>query len=132
MFFQSKAQKRSAELNRAEQLLADWQFSIVSEGTLWIRPTGSRLCVDELASFLGRLRSAFAGDGLSEIVFDFGDLEFVGPNWTVAFALLMEFARSVQANCRVESLNGQPAAAASLYYRNRELMKLVKVGSRAA
>ncbi len=132
MFFQSIAKKRSAELKQAEQVLADWQFSIVAEATLRIQPNGARLCVEKLAALLGRLRPAVAGDGLNEIVFDLGEVDFVGPNWTVAFALLMEFARGVKANCRIESLNGQPAAAASLYYRNRELMDLVRAGSRAA
>ena len=93
MFFQNNAKKRSAELKQAEQVLANWQFSIVAEATLRIQPTGARLCVEKLAALLGRLRPAVAGDGLNEIVFDLGEVDFVGPNWTVAFALLMEFAR---------------------------------------
>ena len=94
-------------------------------GTLHVQPLAATLTTAELAEIIGCLSRASATEGLKEIVFDLRHVEVIGPQWTVVLAMLIDFARRLDAKCKLISLNEQPAAAASLYRRSAELMKLI-------
>ncbi|MFQ5424990.1 MAG: hypothetical protein ACE5F9_13565 [Phycisphaerae bacterium] len=119
-------------LARADQLLARWRFAASVHGRLWVQPVSRLLSAAELVTFLKRIQRADSSVRFREVVFDLSEVETIGPQWTLVLALLVDFARRVEARCKVVSLHGQPAAAAALYRRNRELMSLIDFSDRAA
>lgn len=132
MRFSRRNRKLDEALDNAEQIMARWSFAIEAGGVLAIRPTGHALAAAELSDFLQRVSAACRNEMVDEVVFDLSEVEVIGPQWTLVLALLIDFARNVDARCRVVALQGQPAAAASLYRRNRELMGLIEFKSLAA
>ncbi len=132
MRFTHTARKQRIILASAEQLLARWRFAASADGRLWVQPAGRRLSAADLVTFLQRIRRADSSVRFREVVFDLSEVESIGPQWTLVLALLMDFARRVEARCTIVSLHGQPAAAAALYHHNRELMSLIEFGDRAA
>lgn len=131
MFFNSTDKTTEATPDSSDNLLNTCEFTVSTDGFLRIRPLGAVLTIDRLAKIIGRLCDS---DGLmdwKDIVFDLGLVEVIGPRWTVLLAMIINFARSVTARCRLVSLNGQPAAAAALYRHNTELRELIASGNEA-
>ncbi len=102
-----------------------WRFKASTAGSLRIQPAGPTLSHEELAWLLDRLQRRHADAGVEEIVFDLSRVEAIGPQWTLVLALLIGFARSVKARCRVVSLHGQPANVVQLYRRNHDVALLL-------
>lgn len=115
-----------APTSQSEQALGRCRFA-VSTGSLRVQPAGPRLSSEDTARLLGQLRGWQARGDLKEVVFDLSQIETIGPQWTVVLALLIGFARSIKARCRIVSLHGQPAAVVGLYRRNRDVALLVEV-----
>lgn len=115
-----------APTSQLEQPLGRWRFA-VSAGSLRVQPMGPTLSPENTARLLGQLRRRHARGDLKEVVFDLSQIETIGPQWTVVLALLIGFARSTKACCRIVSLHGQPAAVVGLYRRNRDVALLVEV-----
>lgn len=122
--FSSKT-KTPATIDETCKILSVCQLVACDSGTLHVQPLAATLSTAELAEIIRCLSRASVTDGLQEIVFDLRHVKLIGPQWTIVLAMLIQFARCFAAKCRLVSLNEQPAAAASLYRRNSELMKLI-------
>lgn len=114
---------------RSLKLFLSWseRFCLVAhdDGSLHIRPLAATLEFGELHNLLDCLcLSATFGD-VREVVFDLSLVSNLGPNSTLIWAMLMSFARQARITCRLKGLSGGPAAVASMYRRNRELMALL-------
>ncbi len=109
----------------AVRTLQRWRLAASENGLLWIRPAGPTLDRAELAGFLHLLEEACAHGGTRRIVFDFAELEFIGPRWTLVLAELLDFARKATARCALVSVRGQPAAVTALYRMNRDVAALL-------
>lgn len=112
-------------MDSAVRTLQRWRFAGSKDGLLWIRPAGPALEPGELAGFLQLLEDACARGCTHHIVFDFAELEFIGPQWTLVLAELLDFARKVPARCALVSVRGQPAAVTALYRKNRDVAALL-------
>ena len=122
--FLSSHQPRTTPTDTSD-LLTTCLLVASDDGVLQVRPLESTLTGAELAAILRSLSSSDVADGLKEVVFDLRNVDLIGPQWTVVLAMMIDFARRLAAKCRLVSLKGQPAAAASLYRRNAELMRLI-------
>lgn len=109
----------------AVRTLRRWRLAASKNGLLWIRPAGPTLDQGELAGFLDLLKDACALGCTRRVVFDFAELEFIGPQWTLVLAELLDFARRVPARCALVSVRGQPAAVTALYRMNRDVAALL-------
>jgi len=112
-------------VEEAERILRRWQYSVAADGGLQIHPTGPRLQTEELGGFLRLLTDVFASEPPREIVFDMSAVRYLGPNWTLALAMFIDFAQSVGAPCRIDGARGQPAAAAAMYHRSPQVRALL-------
>ena len=98
---------------------------VCEDGTLHVRSLAATLEAAELCVLLDCLTLAGVSEGLTEIVFDLSGVSMLGPNSTLIWAMILNFARQAHRPCRLAGLRAQPAAAASMYRRNRELMNLI-------
>jgi len=112
-------------IHRALHLLERWRFAVASDGFLWIQPAGPTLCHEDVARFLRLLQDVYDPESTREIVFDFGQVELLGPQWTLVLAHLLEFAGRVRPRVSVVSAHGQPAEVARLYRRSDAVCSLV-------
>jgi len=112
-------------VEEAERLLRRWEYGVRADGGLWIHPAGPVLETRELGTFLRLLADIFAEDAPAEVVFDLSAIEYLGPRWTVALAMFIDFAQRVNAPCRIAGIEGQPAAVASLYHRSPQVRALL-------
>ena len=103
-----------------------WAIIVSSEGVLRLRPLGPSLTYEELQTAVERLVAAKTGASMREVVFDFGSIQTLEAPWTAVFALLIHFARRSSSRCRINGLSGQPARAATLLQRSKELRALMK------
>ena len=125
MFLASQRKTASPEPAELQELFSQCEFIISADGALLIRLHNGTLTSEHLADIIELLGSSEVCEGLEEVVFDFREVIEVGPQWTLPFAMLIEFARRVDARCRLVELMGQPAAAANLYRRNADLGRLL-------
>ncbi|MCB9855041.1 MAG: hypothetical protein H6818_05080 [Phycisphaerales bacterium] len=109
----------------AERTLNRWKYAVAENGGLWIRPSGPRLNTKELGGFLRLLTDVFAEDPPTEIVFNMSAVKYLGPNWTLALALFIDFAQRLNVPCHIDGIHGQPAAVANLYNRSPQVRALV-------
>lgn len=109
----------------AERTLNRWKYAVDENGGLWIRPAGPRLNTNELGSFLRLLTDVFAEDPPTEVVFNMSAVKYLGPNWTLALALFIDFAQRLNVPCHIDGVEGQPAAVANLYNRSPQVRALV-------
>lgn len=109
----------------AERVLTRWRYAVSESGGLWIRPEGPRLNTKELSGFLRLLTDVFADDPPTEVVFNLSAVRYLGPNWTLALALLINFAQRLNVPCQIDGARGQPAAVAALYVRSPQVRALV-------
>jgi anti-anti-sigma regulatory factor len=117
--------KRRTTTDDSCKILSVCHLVACDNGTLHLQPLSATLTTAELAEIIRCLSRVSVTENLKEIVFDLRHVEVIGPQWTVVLAMLIDFARRLDAKCRLISLNEQPAAAASLYRRSAELMKLI-------
>jgi hypothetical protein len=96
-------------------LLKKWQISASSTGLLWVKPLGTKLSPEELASFLTLLSRTCERDMPRAILFDFNEVEIVGGQWTVIESLMNDCARTLEARCRIVSAPRRPISAFLLY-----------------
>lgn len=92
--------------------------------TLQIKIEAEILTAANLRTTLDAARAALATKNAQTVIFDFSDVKQIGPQWTVVWAMIINFGRELCVACRVESLAGQPAATASLFRRSREITSL--------
>ncbi|HUN82663.1 MAG TPA: hypothetical protein VMV81_14255, partial [Phycisphaerae bacterium] len=83
------------------------------DGTLHVRSLAATLEAAELCVLLDCLTLAGVSEGLTEIVFDLSGVSMLGPNSTLIWAMILNFARHAHRPCRLAGLRAQPAAAAS-------------------
>jgi len=93
--------------------------------TLRIKLEVEILTVANLRMALDAACKALAATRVQTVVFDFNGVKQIGPQWTVVWAMIIDFARGLRAECHVESLSGQPAATASLFRRSREMTSMI-------
>lgn len=117
--------KLSRIVEDAERVLNRWRYAVSENGGLWIRPAGPRLSTKELSGFLRLLKDVFAADPPTEVVFNMNEVRFLGPNWTLALAMFIDFAQQLGVPCHIDGVQGQPAAAASLYNRSPQVRALI-------
>ncbi len=96
------------------------QFRAHTSGAMHVFFPGPSLGVREVDDMISALQQAIAAAAPTEIVFDFSDVEMIGPQWTLVLAFLVRFAQAVRVKCLMVSLRGQPAAVVSLYRRKCE------------
>jgi len=119
-------------LGRAEALLGRWRYSLTSRGALCIEPVGPELAAEEIGGFLRLLLDVFSAEPPTEVIFDLGQVEHLGPSWTLVLAMMIDFAQKIDAPCSIAGVHGQPAAAASLYNRSPMVAQLLTTDSRAS
>ena len=125
MRWRRTARNPEPTVDEAERLLGRWRLTVSSAGSLWVQPVGPTLRHEELAKLIERLRGSSGNGGVKEIVFDLRRVETIETPWTLVLALLIGFARSTGARCRIVSLHGQPAAVVGLYRCNCDVASLV-------
>lgn len=101
-----------------------WRFA-VSGGLVRIQPIGPTLTPAETVELIECVRRGYGDTELKEIVFDLAQVKTIGPQWTLVLGLLISFACSVKAHCRVISLHEQPANVVGLYRRVCKVAGLV-------
>ena len=119
-------------LSNAEALLGRWHFSLTTRGALLIEPAGPDLAAEEIGGFLRLLLDVFAAEPPTEVIFDLGQVEQLGPSWTLVLAMLIDFAQKIDAPCSIAGVHGQPAAAASLYNQSPMVARLLAANQRAS
>lgn len=92
---------------------------------LRIKPEAEILTSDAMRTIIEDARRSGRTATAQVVIFDFSNVKQIGPQWTVVWAMIIDFARSLNATCRVESLTGQPAATAALFRRSRELTNMI-------
>lgn len=97
---------------------------IAGDGLLRIQAMDAELRSADLHALLTSVTCAGL-DGWSRIEIDFSCVRGIGAQWSLVWAMIMDFARKVRGNCRLIGLQGEPAAMASMYRCNRELMSLL-------
>jgi len=112
-------------VENAERTLNRWKYAVAENGGLWIRPAGPRLNTKELGAFLRLLTDVFADEPPTEVVFNMDAVNYLGPNWTLALAMFIDFARQLGVPCHFDGIHGQPAAVADLYNRSPQVRALV-------
>lgn len=124
MRFERHERKMRRIIEEAEHLLDRWAFVFAEDGSLRIRPEGPTLEARELAGFLRLLADVFKDAPPRRVVFDLGQVQYIGPRWTEVLALFIDFAERLPGRCRITSVHDQPAAAAGLYRQSRVLSEL--------
>jgi|GEM_PF-1749563 len=132
MWRRASESESSQILGRAEALLGRWRYSLTARGALCIEPVGPELAAEEIGGFLRLLLDVFATEPPTEVIFDLGQVEQLGPSWTLVLAMLIDFAQKIDAPCSIAGVHGQPAAAASLYNRSPLVARLLTANQRAS
>lgn len=115
----SEAEVQSA-LSETQYLLKRWRFAASAAGFLWIQPIGPKMSPEELAGFISLVKRGCREEFPHALLFDFTEIDVVGAQWTMVESLLLDFARSIGARCRVTSTHKRPASAVLLYRREGE------------
>lgn len=112
---------REAALKDAQRILDRWRFAASANGMLWIQPNVGRLEPIELSSFLSHLRRGCGSTTPRVVLFDFTESEIAGAEWTEVEKLLLDFAQSIGARCRVTSTVKRPVATILMYRKDASL-----------
>ena len=96
-------------LKETQYLLQRWEFSISSTDLLWIAPTRPELSPEELAGMLQLMSKGCHGELPRTIKLDLGGVKVVGEQWTLIETLIVDFARSINAQIRMVGGDGRPA-----------------------
>ncbi len=97
----------------------------IRSNTLLIKLEAEILTSANLRTTLEAARKNLGANAVQNIIFDFSDVKQIGPQWTVVWAMIIDFGRTMNVACHVESLAGQPAATASLFRRSREITSMI-------
>ncbi len=114
MFWRRTEQNRKAASSASECTTGRWSLACSTPGVVRIQPAGPTLTPGEMGELINELRCQHIDTSFREVLFDLSRVETIGPQWTVALAFLIGFARTIAARCRVISLNRQPAAVMEL------------------
>lgn len=98
-------------LKETQYLLQRWEFSISSTDLLWIAPTKPLLSPEELAGMLQLMSKGCNGDLPKTIKLDLGGVKVVGEQWTLIETLIVDFARTINAQIRMVGGDGRPASS---------------------
>ena len=98
-------------LKETQYLLQRWEFSISSTDLLWIAPTKPMLTPEELAGMLQLMSKGCHGELPRTIKLDLGGVKVVGEQWTLIETLIVDFARSINAQIRMVGGDGRPASS---------------------
>jgi len=125
MFWRGTNRGSRAAMGADAHTAERWGSVDSTTGLLRVQPKGPTLAPEELGGLLGEVRRRHTDLASQEVVFDLSRVEMIGPQWTLALAFLIDFARHIATRCRVVSLHGQPAAVMELYRCNRDVASLV-------
>ena len=132
MFWKRNEGQPTIAISPSQHELPQWSVDSSADGMLHVQPAGPTLTHDEIAAMIRELRDRYCATACSEVLFDLSRVETIEPQWTLVLALLIAFARTVTARCRLVGLHGQPAAVIELYRRNRDVASLVQPFHNAA
>ena len=117
-------------LDDAVGLLDRWYLSASADGTLWIEPRQPILKLQEFCILLKRIQRVFKDCRLTRLVFHFDGVEVSRNLWLIILRLLMVFARSQHADCRIIRSDKQASGGASKLGRHGEGAGLAIRGDR--
>jgi len=96
-------------LAETERFLERWRFAISTEGFVYARPIGRTLVIEDLASFIERLRLICDHEFPDVITIDLCEVVVQKAEWRPMKGLMRRFARSIGARLRTVSTQGRSA-----------------------